>query len=172
MMKSEKIAMFVAVLFTMTIRLFISHDTENSGDLIWGIFKNMGLDIKENLSRQDIKIVLRRLLNDSFTEEYEEDSRFFEDLSEKFISGIPETFPRSEISIYLSQDILVKIFQDVVKEKFGEDYINEINPIIDEEHDNEEIFEQNLNRIKLDNIQDDKEIEPNENFSDDFKQDL
>ena len=60
----------------------------------------------------------------------------------------------------------------MVKEKFGEDYINEINPIIDEEHDNEEIFEQNLNRIKLDNIQDDKEIEPNENFSDDFKQDL
>lgn len=171
-MKSEKVGMLAVMFFGMTISLFISHETKDSGDLIWGIFKNMELDIKKILSRQDIKIVLRRLLNDSFTEEYEEDSIFFEDLSERFIMEIPETFPRSEISIYLSQDILVKIFQYVVKKKYGEDYINEINPIIDEEYDKGEIFQHNLNRTKHNNIPEDNRIRQHENFSDGFKQDL
>ena len=60
---------------------------------------------------------------------------FYNEMVEKIVSKVPETIEVSELSKYIDQDYLMGALNDLIKEKYGEDALNDFNQNTEEKPD-------------------------------------
>lgn len=163
--------LFVLSLFVILLSTAVQSQEEEENDnnkIMKELFGDLGLDKTDNMTREHLNIVLDKLLSKMYTTEFPQHSQFFKTIIEKYTAEVPEVFPKQDIIKYLNQEKIMSILQDVIKEQYGENYLNELKPAFDE------LNQQNLlekDSGELDKVEEDtiSQITQEENSSENFK---
>jgi len=103
-------------------------EDEAQNEMMAKLFYDMGLDKSDDMTRENLRTLLEKLLTGMSTEKYSEHSSFLKKIIEKYTMEVPEVFPRIDIAKYLSQERIMSILQESVKEEYGEKYVEDLKP--------------------------------------------
>jgi hypothetical protein len=96
-------------------------------DFAMNIFKDMGLDTKEIMTREDFKnFFMRVITKDRNLESLGGHSQFYVEISRKMSLQVPEEFKINEAANYLETDNILVAIEETVREQYGEEYVGRI----------------------------------------------
>jgi len=107
------------------------NDDEAQNELIANLFQQMGLDKSETITRENLRTLLDSVLGQLSNEIYPQQKGFFKSFINKYTAEVPKIFPKKDISKYLSQERILAILQEAVKENYGEKYSEDLKPVFD-----------------------------------------
>lgn len=100
------------------------------------IMTEMGLEGKEILTKEEVKVLLIKLLNKDETSN--QVVQFNEGVINSFLVSIPEEIPIKDFNNYINYDAFLEAIRNTIREQFGQQYVDEVmNAIvnIDDEED-------------------------------------
>lgn len=136
-MKLQFFKILIATLFIISfassfVKSISPEDDQAQNEMMASLFTEMGLDKAEHMTRDNLRTILDKLLSKLYNQDFPEHVSFFKSIIEKYTAEVPEKFPRLDIGKYLSQERIMKILQDVVKEQYGEKYAEDLSPAFEE----------------------------------------
>ena len=101
----------------------LEHDYANE------ILKNKGLDNKEYINRVEFREILFEIITRNEKVEFPE---FYELVIDRYIDSVPDRILPSEIFKYINFEILREKIIDVVRNHYGEGYLDDVEKILEE----------------------------------------
>jgi hypothetical protein len=96
-------------------------------DYAKNIFKDLGLDTKERMTREDFKnFFLRVITKDRDLESLGGHGQFYVEISRKMSLQVPEEFKINEAANYLETENILLAIEETVREQYGEEYVARI----------------------------------------------
>ena len=124
--------LFIFLLASSLVKSISPEDDQAQNEMMATLFQEMGLDKAEFMTRENLRTILDKLLSKMYKQDFPEHASFFKTIIEKYTTEVPDKFPRLDIGKYLSQDRVMQILQDVVKEHYGENYAEDLKPVLEE----------------------------------------
>ena len=152
MTKINKLGLLAIISLSVLIGLVFTAEEDENYQLMAEVFNELQLDKKETITRDDLKIILDRLIGNTYTAEFPDQKNMFTAVVEKYVLSVPDNFPRRDVAKYLSQEVLMEILQDVIKEQLGDQFFDTLKPALHAEK--QKAF--NANKEEFGNLNDNK----------------
>ena len=107
------------------------------------IMTEMGLEGKEILTKEEVKVLLIKLLNKDETSN--QVVKFNEGVINSFLVSIPEEIPIKDFNNYINYDAFLEAIRNTIREQFGQQYVDEVMKAIVDIDDEDEHKEQRTN---------------------------
>lgn len=107
------------------------------------IMIEMGLEGKEILTKEEVKVLLIKLLNKDETSN--QVVQFNEGVINSFLVSIPEEIPIKDFNNYINYDAFLEAIRYTIREQFGQQYVDEVMKAIVDIDDEDEHKEQRTN---------------------------
>lgn len=124
--------LIISSLASFYIKCITSKDDQAQTEMMASLFQELGLDKSENMTRDNLRTILDRLLSKMYNADFAQHANFFMRIIEKYTSEVPDLFPRLDIGKYLNQERVMQILQEVVKDHFGDKYADDLKPAFEE----------------------------------------
>ncbi len=93
------------------------------------ILKDLDLEDRESLNKSEFNQVFFKLIT---KDEDSENFEFYLKVVDKYSQTIPETIPTKLIAHYIDFNKLKDIVMDSIKEEYGQEYLDEIQQMFDD----------------------------------------
>ncbi len=100
-------------------------------------FKELGLDKTDDMTKENFKFLLEKLLFDMLAQNFPNHSNFYKKIVEKSSLLVPDVFPKNQFMEYLNQEKISAILIETIREDYGEEYLEKIQSEL-EKHQNED----------------------------------
>ncbi len=104
---------------------------QEQDEMMANLFLEMGLDKTDYITRDNLRILMQKLFAKIYNNNAGHES-FIGKIIDKYTEEVPERFTKKEIGTYLTQERIMKILQETVKDSYGDEISESILPALEE----------------------------------------